>query len=152
MNREQGGFSRKYPKGAVHELATGKFEILDRYKEDNRTLLEYKWLTGEKAGQVEINKEININASLHKFRVSRNRPTIQPFEPSVEKIDQVLEIVKSNQTYLDELDHQIKHMNVVIEAQQEVIKKMDDQIRRLVDNHNLVTSQQNLLNKLFDKL
>ena len=39
-NREGLGVSRKYATGSVHESASGKFEITDRYKEDDLVMLE----------------------------------------------------------------------------------------------------------------
>lgn len=65
------GKSRKYATGSVHENATGKFQILDRFLEDGVVMQRFQWLTGEKEGQIEENKEENMNASIYKYEQSR---------------------------------------------------------------------------------
>lgn len=100
-NRDDLGISRKYQMGAIHELATGKFEITDRFKDKNgNVMLEYKWITGDKTDRVETNKETNLNASLHKYRISRGKPTIQRFDNMGERMDYM-------ENRLDEIEDKI---------------------------------------------
>lgn len=63
--------SKKFANGSVHENGTGKFEILDRYLDNNIIMLKFKWLTGEFEGDTETNKEVNVNASIWKFKKVR---------------------------------------------------------------------------------
>ncbi|PEA53425.1 hypothetical protein CON64_18445 [Bacillus pseudomycoides] len=58
--------SRKFYVGSVHEIASGKFEIIDRYLgEDDYVWLKYKMLD---SGEVIENREVNVNSNLYKFR------------------------------------------------------------------------------------
>lgn len=63
--------SKKFANGSVHENGTGKFEILERFLENNVVMLKYRWLTGEFEGQEDTNKEVNVNASIWKFQKVR---------------------------------------------------------------------------------
>ena len=71
-NKKGLGVSRKFADGTVHENGTGRFIILNRFEgEDGAPWLEFQWLSGEKEGQAETNKEMNMNASIHKFNTIR---------------------------------------------------------------------------------
>lgn len=39
--------SKKFANGTIHENGSGKFEILDRFLENNIIMLKYKWINGE---------------------------------------------------------------------------------------------------------
>lgn len=61
--------SRKYKIGTIHEIASGKFEIIDRYlAEDGHIMLKYKML---ETGEVIDNREVNVASNLYKFRMKR---------------------------------------------------------------------------------
>lgn len=66
------GKSKKYANGSIHENASGTFQILDRYlSPEGVVMLKIEWLTGSNAGQIEDNKEENVNASIYKYEQSR---------------------------------------------------------------------------------
>jgi hypothetical protein len=66
------GKSKKYANGSIHENATGQFQVVDRFlSNEGIVMLKIEWLTGEKAGQFEENREENINASIYKYEQSR---------------------------------------------------------------------------------
>lgn len=122
-NRKGLGVSKKYAKGMVHETATGRFVILDRYadEDDEKSIpmLEYKWLTGDREGKVETNREMNIAASIHKYLASRGRPTIMSESPKtiedeisfVEKIDKTYDIVSTLVDHLEQDEVKMAKIN-----------------------------------------
>jgi hypothetical protein len=66
-NRRGLGESRKYANGTIHENASGKFMIKDRFMDDDGVImLEIEWLSGDKVGQIETNKEVNISSNNRK--------------------------------------------------------------------------------------
>jgi len=148
--------SRKYSNGTVHENGTGKLMVLDRYlNDDNEIMLKFQWMSGEKAGEVEENKEVNINASCHKFQVSRGikpvleQPKIEPFN---EKIDEMLEIVRQMDQDRTDLKIQIATLVNVVSSQQQIMAGMSEQITILNAQNSLVTKQQGMMEKLIDKM
>lgn len=57
--------SRKYYVSSVHEIASGRLEILDRYiGEDKQVWLKYTMID---TNEVSENREVNINSSIYKF-------------------------------------------------------------------------------------
>lgn len=66
--------SKKFAIGSVHENGGGKFEILKRWYDEKseNVMLEYKFL---ESGKIEENKEVNVNASIWKWRRMRGLPT-----------------------------------------------------------------------------
>jgi hypothetical protein len=131
-NRKGLGVSKKYTKGSVHETASGRFTILDRYADEdddkNIPMLEYQWLSGDKEGQVETNREMNISASIHKFQTSRGIPTIQA-EPKmideeisfVEKIDKTYEVLKNLTEHFSQDEVKINMITNGLEKLDEVL-------------------------------
>lgn len=61
--------SKKWAIGSVHENGGGKFEILDRWydEESDSIMLKYRY----ENGKVETNKEANVNSSEWKWRKVR---------------------------------------------------------------------------------
>jgi hypothetical protein len=59
-NRKGLGVSKKYANGTIHENATGRFMIIDRFAEEdddkNVPILEFQWISGEKEDKVETNQ------------------------------------------------------------------------------------------------
>jgi hypothetical protein len=154
------GKTRKYKSGSVHENASGKFMILDRYLgDDGRAWLKYQWLNGTKEGQIEDNKEENINASMYKFRVSRGIKDIDDQDSEVIIPNQIFQLVEENNAILEgyaedkefltnqilELQKQIINQNMVIEKILSMAEHFQTQINTLVQRNELVT-------KLVDKL
>ncbi|KRE33412.1 hypothetical protein [Paenibacillus sp. Soil724D2] len=112
-NRKGLGVSKKYANGTIHETATGKFMVIDRFADEdddsNTAMLEFQWISGEKEGKTEINRESNMAANIHKFQTSRGRPTIlaepQRIEhnvPFMEKIDMMYDILSGFTNYIDQ--------------------------------------------------
>ena len=62
--------SKKNAIGSIHENGGGKFEILERWfdEETDTIMLKYKYLNN---GEIEINKEANVNASEWKWKKVR---------------------------------------------------------------------------------
>jgi uncharacterized coiled-coil protein SlyX len=144
------GKSRKYYTGATHENASGKFQILDRYLgDDEKPWLKFQWLSGDKEGEIEENKEENINASLYKFRVSRGMQvvgdgytesgdppvTLKDIHDKVENIGQRIAVFEErHQAGRD----RIKKYEDMMKHQQDVI---DDIMKRVEENHRLVKAR-----------
>ncbi|WP_174732070.1 hypothetical protein [Mesobacillus harenae] len=94
--------SSKFNKGAVHENGTGKFEILDRYIEDNIIMLKYKWLSGDLEGDIETNKEVNVNASIWKFKKVRGLIGNQQAEPSGMQMHEIQDSMQGAREFQEE--------------------------------------------------
>lgn len=174
-NREGLGISRKFADGAIHENASGQFKILDRYLDDDGTtvMLKFEWLTGDHEGEIETNKEKNVNASLHKFRVSRSLPVRQGFasEPLYEKLDAVsdsVEFIRDNMVYQEEtanyrkymmknivfkeellelLTEKMQSMQNIIEDQQTTISSLTNHVEQLLGRVELLSAQQESMNR-----
>ncbi|MCQ6277382.1 hypothetical protein JMM81_21170 [Bacillus sp. V3B] len=150
--------SKKFANGTVHENGTGKFEILDRYLENNIIMLKYKWLTGEFEGKEEVNKEVNINSSIWKFKKVRGLTGKQQNEPSTTyaNLDEVMEKLEEIQEFQQEnLSEYMNYMedihNKVIEQSKElmtVFRKIDKVLAQIDDLHK----RYELTSKLIDKM
>lgn len=196
-NRKGLGVSKKYANGTVHENGTGQFSILNRYEgEDGNAWLEYEWLTGDKVGQVESNKEININASIHKFivnkRASGELPVLPPHEQRVntdhvsilDKIDTLMDTVDGFEEFNEGLTNKIlgtaregveaalhnrKSMDELLNKMCEVIdtinvkteaintltatvERMTFSIEKMLNSNDIVEKQQEMLNKMLEKI
>jgi hypothetical protein len=161
-NRKGLGASKKFTKGTIHENASGRFMILDRFAdEDGSTpMLEFQWLSNDKEGQTEINKEINVNSSIHKFQVSRGRPTVvgEPHRiednlPFMDKIDVMAAQLKQNGQFIELFCDQMTKMLTLQEKQQKTIDTLSERVRQLTErNAELILKQQESLNKLIDKV
>jgi hypothetical protein len=173
-NKDGLGTTRKYADGTIHENASGRFVILDRYLEDDTIMLKFKWLDGDNEGQIDTNKEKNISASIHKFQVSRGRqPRIGYFaEGQDEKLDTILDymnffkenVVTNNEleeytTYVkeqlltrEEITHyfetRLDALTKVIHEQQVTISVLSEQVDRMIKDSELNTRQQASLDKL----
>lgn len=173
-NKEDLRVSRKYATGTIHETATGKFVILDRFKnEEGEITLEFQWLSGEYEGKVDHNKEVNINATIHKFQVSRGiTPQTMPntrqepfiekindihesvlmYEPIIEKIDEILETVSQSHEARETLRVKLDEMTETIRMQQTMIQALTETIDRTLERATLMEKQQSMMEKLIDKL
>ena len=125
------GKTRKFKNGSVHETASGKLMIVDRYlSEDGKVWLRYQWLSGENEGKTEENKEENINASLYKFKISRGFKELIEIESSDtitpkdnfdklndmdEKIDWIVNVYKEKTERINSLETLIKDQYVILE-------------------------------------
>lgn len=103
------GHSKKFSEGTIHENGSGKFQILDRYIENNIIILKYQWLSGETEGQIDINKEANINASIWKFQKHRGLLTKESDQPittdmsNIEaRLDMLMEILNKQQQVIED--------------------------------------------------
>jgi hypothetical protein len=161
-NRKGLGASKKFANGTIHENGSGRFMILDRFAdEDGSTpMLEFQWLSGDKERQTEINKEININSSIHKFQVSRGRPTVvaepQRIEdnlPFMDKIDMMATQLKQNGQFIEMFCDHMTKMLTMQETQQKTIDTLTESVRQLTErNAELILKQQESLYKLIDKV
>lgn len=140
-NREGLGISRKFADGTVHENASGQFRILDRYLEDldgkQEIMLQFEWITGDNKGQIEVNKEKNINASIHKFKVSRGLPARTNFgvdtNEVMEKLDEVLDAAE----HMQENQLTKHHFDKIIELIEErhlTTEEFTETVTRLLSN------------------
>jgi hypothetical protein len=167
-NRKGLGKSRKFFEGAVHENGTGKFVILNRYEgEDGRPWLEFEWQTGAKAGEIEQNSEMNINSSIHKFQINRKAAgeevVIKQGEATggsvMERLEEALIWHKQNNQILNSLAQFVFDYNerqdglmAVITKQAQVIDSLKQEIDRLVLNSNIMSKQQEMMDKLINKI
>jgi hypothetical protein len=146
--------SKKYALGSIHENGTGRFQILDRFLEDNVIMLKYEWLTGEFAGKVDSNKESNVNASIWKFKNVRGLLPSQQQEATVveEKLDEILEQLESREEY-------IKGFQKEFQAQREMIVNLTAQLAEMqkigLQNQEIIkklASDNTIVQKLLDKI
>ncbi|MFF2878368.1 hypothetical protein ACFVR2_18815 [Gottfriedia sp. NPDC057991] len=151
-NKDGIGKSKKYANNSIHENASGTFIILDRYKKDDDIMLKFEWLSGENTGQVDENKEVNINSSIHKFQVSRGNVTIQDTpkaEPIFDKIGQILDVVKG----IPDDRMKLETLLTLLDKQQNTLEALAEQVARLQqDRDALFVKQQQLIEKLIDKI
>jgi chaperonin cofactor prefoldin len=133
--------SKKFANGTIHENGSGQFKILDRYLENNIIMLKYQWLSGENEGKTDVNKEINVNASIWKFKKVRGLVgNSQKNEGSHDEF--------SLQDVMDRLDSTFDHFDKLQEQMhslQKQLKDMNEHIHSLVKNYELT-------NKLIDKM
>ncbi|PEL13024.1 hypothetical protein [Bacillus sp. AFS017336] len=153
-NRDDMGISRKFAKGSTHQNATGKFTIMDRFRKENITYLEFQWLSGEKTGEVEVNKEGNMNASIHKFNASRGiTPAVQyteKVEPFVEKIDEILDKVEQTRDWLQQTAVKFDEFTKIIDRQNSVIENLVKQVTYISEKNQALINQQRLMEKILD--
>lgn len=133
--------SKKYANGSIHENGSGQFKILDRYLENNIIMLKFQWLSGENEGKIDVNKELNVNASIWKFKKVRGLVgNSQKNEWSHDEF--------SLQDVMDRLDStfdQFEKLEEQIHSLQKQLKDMNEHIHTLVRNYELT-------NKLIDKM
>jgi hypothetical protein len=159
-NRKGLGESKKYSTGSIHENASGQFMIKDRYMDDNDVItLEIEWLSGDKTGEIESNKEVNISASIHKFQVSRSGryPHLPSMNPqtkeekiavvtTIEEIHAMLVANSSNLTInkdrIEEIHGEQNYNKELLEAG---IRKMDSL-------HETIQQQQQTISQLSDQI
>ncbi|WP_108669080.1 hypothetical protein [Peribacillus acanthi] len=146
--------SKKFANGTIHENGSGRFKVLDRYLENNIIMIKYQWLTGENEGKVEVNKEVNVNASIWKFKKVRGLiGNSQEHEVRDEtNTDHIIETINSRFDYFHTLEEQIhslqkqiKGLNDSVTSLLELTKVNHEQIQTLVRNYDLT-------NKLIDKI
>ncbi|ENQ3106423.1 hypothetical protein ACEOWJ_002448 [Bacillus cereus] len=98
--------SRKYYASSVHEIASGRLEILDRYiGEDKQVWLKYKMID---TGEISENREVNINSSIYKFRRKQMAQAFEEDNP---------ELFDQNASYkrvLEELDNVSKQLTTLL--------------------------------------
>lgn len=166
------GVSKKFTVGSIHESASGTFNILERYAGDEgQAWLKIEWLSGGKAGQIEDNKEVNVNASIHKFQVSRGRSgetgmTHRQGMPFLDRLDKLIElsehnievsasnseVLQSSIQWRESVDERMLLFKTIIDRQQDTINTLARQMNHLIEHNNLLQKQQDALNKLIDKL
>ncbi|WP_242225021.1 hypothetical protein [Bacillus cereus group sp. BfR-BA-01380] len=98
--------SRKYYVSSVHEIASVRLEILDRYiGEDKQVWLKYKMID---TGEISENREVNINSSIYKFRRKQMAQAFEEDNP---------ELFDQNASYkrvLEELDNVSKQLTTLL--------------------------------------
>lgn len=174
--------SRKFANGTVHENGSGQFEIVDRFLEDGTIMLKYKWLNGEFEGQVDTNKEVNVNASIWKFQKvrgmtpsDREKKEDTDFMEEVrdavqEGVAMVTKILGNQEFYADKLKEflegiedihrrmergadQFKTLNQQIERQNAVIQQQNEYIHMIMNTlEDRMANQQNMMAKLIEKI
>jgi uncharacterized coiled-coil protein SlyX len=160
MNVEGIKPSKKYANGTIHENASGKFQVLDRFlDEDGKTIIiKIQWI---ETGTVEVNKEVNISASIWKFQKSRgiiDSPTYLPpidavslsdIKDSIEHLSQHLK--EANQGRID-FQTRIQETNMILTQQQIVIGQLLEMVTANQDTVKQLVEKSNTINKLIDKL
>lgn len=150
-NRKGLGVSKKYANGTVHETATGRFVVLDRFADEddekNIPMLEFQWLSGEREGKVETNREMNMAASIHKFQTSRGKPTVWTESKMideeitfVEKIDLTFELCKKLEQHVEQDDLKMDRITQTLEEVYGIKTYIDKAAESVKDNSNNVGS------------
>lgn len=139
--------SKKFANGTVHENGTGKFEILDRFLEDNIIMLKFKWLNGEFEGQVETNKEVNVNASIWKFKkvrglVGKDKDEEVSNNEAFEEIKELLE--EANEHREEVYRHMETQNNKAMEQQDTMIKMLNTMDKFIKEREDQINHMENL--------
>jgi hypothetical protein len=136
------GKSKKYANGSTHENASGSFQVLDRYlSQEGIVMLKIEWLTGDKAGQVEENREENINASIYKYEQSRG--LLGNIDPNKEvvKMTDIYEELMENRRMLDVLTEEMHWRQNANKEYTKVMKDLTTQIKDIGDTQKILTTQ-----------
>lgn len=141
--------SKKFAIGSQHENSGGKFEILDRWYEEetNTIMLKYKYLED---GRIETNKEVNVTASEWKWRRNRglagNSPlTEDRFAELNKRFDRGLQAIMDNKASIQQLkDAQAEQQKLLVEMLS-LIRIQQKQIETLINDKNVI-------NKLIEKI
>jgi anion-transporting ArsA/GET3 family ATPase len=173
INLEQGGFSpnigikpsRKYANGSIHENGSGKFEILDRYSENNIKMLKYKWLTGENEGTIETNKEVNVNASIWKFKKVRgltdsdkkNQPSVDDdlLQEIIEKLDEIQEFqneFRNFQVANSDTQQSMVEVHEKLSKQTDIIRELLVKLEKAFTDIHELNRKIDLAEKLVEKM
>ena len=139
--------SKKWEKGSIHENGGGKFEILDRwFDEESKTImLKYKF----ENGTVEENKEANVNASEWKWRkvrglagrasIEENSPLNQSINSFEDRLDGVYDGIHNLNATQMSMEKQLITLVELVKIQQKQIEL-------------LVQQNQNTVAKLLEKI
>lgn len=175
-NKRGLGTSRKFADGTQHENGTGKFEIINRYEgEDGKAWLEFQWLTGDRAGQIDRNSEANVNSAIHKFQITRRaagKEVDATWETSgpgsggsvVDMIESVSIIVQQNNDLLVQNTDVLTKLSAfimayndrqdglkgIIEKQMTIMDGFRSEIDKMVAGSKLMAKQQDAMNKQQD--
>jgi hypothetical protein len=156
-NRKGLGKSKKFANGSIHENGTGRFMILNRYEgEDGQPWLEFEWLSGDKEGTLDSNKEMNMNASIHKFITNKKAAGEIPVEPVIvdtdhltimDKMDVLMGTVVDNRVHvsgladavLGAIDKALLFNKEQIDGALEVARIQRAQTAELIEKMNILT-------------
>ncbi|WP_097027489.1 hypothetical protein [Clostridium peptidivorans] len=156
--------SKKYAIGSIHENGGGKFEITDRWfdEETDTIMLKYKFLEG---GKVEVNKEANVTASEWKWRKVRGlagkaslvqTATIEtgiiPKEEMEEKFTDLTERFDKGLKAIMENKSNILHLQESHDAQQKLLNEMMSVIKVQQKQIEALVNDRNIINKLLEKI
>ncbi|MBS4214911.1 hypothetical protein [Neobacillus rhizophilus] len=150
--------SRKFANGTIHENGSGKFQILDRFLENNVIMLKYQWLD---SGEIEVNKEVNINASIWKFQKSHGlidsptyTPHIDAFTPAEnhELLEQILNLEQDSISTQQGLKEHLDLLERTILEQSKDISKLMELVTQNQHTLSELVKDRDLLNKLIDKI
>lgn len=129
------GKSKKFANGTIHENASGQFLILDRFLKNNVITLRFEWLTGEKAGTIEENKETNMNASIYKYQVSRGlidgEEPVKTLTPTdvYEVAEKCLDILRIYQQDRQLILKSNEQMALILEKQEKLIEQISRDLK-----------------------
>lgn len=113
--------SRKYFKGAVHEIASGKFEIINRYLgEDGYVWLKYKMLNSE---EVIDNREVNVNANIYKFCQKKKVEAFEKEYPELSNLSNIKNI-EFNKKVMESIDSITKQLTTLMLQQTLVMEEL----------------------------
>jgi hypothetical protein len=131
------GKSRKYANGSIHENATGKFQVLDRYLSDEGiVMLKLQWLSGDKEGEIEDNKEENMNASIYKYEQSRGLIGKIEENKDVVTLGDIYEIVVENQRILKWYEEDRRAVTNILEVMENKLISQGKLIAELATHLN----------------
>ncbi|WP_066303949.1 hypothetical protein [Bacillus sp. FJAT-29814] len=160
MNHPEVGIkpSKKFANGTIHENASGRFQILDRFLENNVIMLKYQWLH---SGEIEVNKEVNINASLWKFQKSRGLIDSPEYTPHIdavtpadnhELLEQLLNLESDASKQRQDIKEQIDLLNEKVLQQSTAINHLVELVTRNQQILAEFVKERELVNKLIDKI
>lgn len=149
MSKKQEGIkpSRKYANGTIHENASGRFTVLDRFLgKDGIIYMKIQWLS---TGKIETNKEVNISASIWKFDKAHgkvNPPEEQEPLPEI-TLQDLYEVVTENREFQeDRLNHFMEHMEQIHEK----VVSQADTIEQLLRKLEIAFKEIGELNRKYD--
>jgi hypothetical protein len=131
--------SRKFAKGVIHETASGKFMVLERFLKDTVLMIKIQWLD---TGVIEENKEVNLSASIYKFQKSRGlidatdsqkSSDVVTLQDIKECIDKLFETLALRTDLLQDALEKIKENRYTLKIQHEMIEEQNRRINKIMD-------------------
>lgn len=150
--------SKKWSVGSIHENGGGKFEILERWfdEDTNSIMLKYKFLEN---GRVEENKEDNVNSSEWKWKKVRgltgkteNQQSGESNYSSLDLEEHIEDMYERVEKLFAENGRNVNNINANVSDIQKTITEMMSIIKVQQKQIDALISDRGIINKLLEKI